>query len=359
MLIIFYIIAIFYLLLVRKRQKYSWIIAACIMVLLSITTHNYADLNNYMPLFNYYNSGDFNFSFSVTNFIWALLCKIFYYFGFNYRGMVVGLIFLNYFILHKACQNMQCNENKFFGLFLIFPSIIQLVQLKFFTATTIVVLAYSILLSDKKRATFIFIIMVIFASLIHDTTIVFLFLLFTKKDNLNKSIIFILAFILSIFLSINLNWITNLSKYFISAQQYERYVIDTITPSSLTWIITIFFCWMICYIFGLLIIKYAKKDSNVEYNSIFEKNIISIILLLLTIPFLLIDRNMHRFIEVGFIILYFMFGVTYKNINFNKDKLILLFCLIVSLTFVMIVYTPYESVLQPLFSYENFVNIRR
>ena len=359
MLLVPYIIIIIYLLLFRKRQKKAWIIATCAMILLSITTTIYADLNNYTPLFDYYNSINYRFSFSDTNFIWVLLCKLFYYLGFNYRGMVVGLLFFNYYILHKACQNMQCDENKFFGLFLIFPSIIQLVQLKFFTATTIVVLAYSILLSGKKRSTIMFIVMIIIASLIHNSTIIFLFLLFTKKSNLNKNIIFVASIILAVFLSVNLNRITYLARFFISIQQYDRYVIDTITPSSFLWILLIFISWLISYIFGLLIIGYVKKDNYIEYNSNFEKNIISIILLLMTIPFLLIDRNMHRFLEVGFIILYFMLGAIFKNLKYTKNKLMLLFCLCISLTFVMIVYTPGENVLQPLFSYQSIVNIRR
>ena len=146
MLLSLYIIIILYLLLFRKKNNNAWVFAACMIAILSITTNDYADLVNYDPLFNYYNTSSFNFSFTMNNSIWALLCRLFYNIGFNYRGMVICLIFINYFILHFAAKNLKCDENKFFALFLIFPSIIQLVQLKFFTAFVIVTLAYSILL---------------------------------------------------------------------------------------------------------------------------------------------------------------------------------------------------------------------
>ena len=355
MLLILYIFVIVFLLIFRKKTKNSWLIAASIIVLLSITTSNYADLTNYEPLFNYYNMDGVIISSSTNNFIWALLCKLFYSIGFNYRGMVVCLILINYFILHKAALNMKCNENKFFGLFLIFPSVIQLVQLKFFTAFVIVVLAYSIFILEKKGSFITYILMVLFASLIHSSSMLFLILCLSKKDKLNKNVIFIISFILAIILSFNINFISEFSKAFISMNQYERYIVNTITPSSFLWILLIFISWLICYVFATIVNHYINKNCNYE-NLIFKREIISIILLLLTLPLLLLDRNMHRFLEIGFIILYFM--ISSQKIKY-KNSLDLILCLCICLIGVMFIYTPYSTVLNPLFSYETIVNIWR
>lgn len=359
MLFVFYLIIIIFLLFFRKKQKYSWLIAAFTIVVLSITSIDYADLTNYEPLFNYYNSGSFNDIFSVNNSVWALLCKFFYSIGLNYRGMVICLLFINYYLLHKAAKNLNCNENRFFGLFLIFPSLIQLVQLKFFTAFVIIALAYSILLLNKKKSIFIYTIMVLFASLIHSSVIVFLIFLFIKKKKINKNIIFIASIVLVIIFSLNLNFITNISKNIISEQQYERYVTDTITPSSFLWIVLIFFCWFICYCFSLLITKYSKLDKNDMQQLINNKNVISINLLLLTIPLLLLDRNMHRFLEMGYVILFFMVTSSFRDLKENKSYLPLILVLCVFLIIVMSIYTPYNTVLNPLFSFQKIVDIWR
>lgn len=358
MLLVLYIVTILFLLFVKKTNKNTWVIAALLISLLSITSNFYADLDNYVPLFNYYNSKEFVLSFPNTNFIWVLLCKLFYMLGFNYRGMIIGIVFFNYYLLHRAAKNLQCNENIFFGLFLIFPSIIQLINLKFSLAFSLIVFAYSILCVEKKYSTICFFILTIIASLIHNSAFVFLLLIFAKKKKINMGRLFVIALIITVFIIFNLNTITHFVQHFISNQQYERYFTDTITPSSNIWILLIFLCWLISYIFGFLAINYINKDKENKYNNIFRKCIVVINIMVLTLPLLLLDRNMHRFIEIGFVMVFFMMSMILKG-KFTKNKMMLLFCMIISLITVMAIYTPYDSVLDPIFTYDEIVDIRR
>ena len=196
MLFIIYISVLVYLLFLKKSSKLTWFIVACVLSLLSITTVFYADLDNYGPLFDYYNMNSTVISFSTTNFLWALFCKLFYFLGFNYRGMIIILIFINYYILHKAAQNFNCNENIFFGLFMIFPSIIQLVQFKFFTSITLVILGYSLLIQDKKYSIIKFLTLIGAAVMIHSSALLFLSLILVKKRRFNNKIFYSFAIIM-------------------------------------------------------------------------------------------------------------------------------------------------------------------
>lgn len=360
MLSILYLIIVFYLLFFRKSQKFSWLIAALLIAFLSITTINYADLNNYGPVFDYCNSSAFQFSLNPTELVWAILCKIFYGLGFNYRGMIIILVIINYFLLHVACKNIKCNENKFFGLFLIFPAIIQLVQLKFFTAISIVVLAYTILLKNRNRKNIlVFILLVLLAFLIHSSVIVFMILLFARNKKINGKILLPISVTMTLLVSLNLNIIVKYSKYFISTRQYERYVENTLTPSSLQWIFAIVIIWLICYISSVIVRKYVKKDRLIEENSNYEINNNAIILMALTLPLLILDRNMHRFLEMGYIILIFTIGMIFYNKIATKNKVLIVVCATILLTITMYVYTPYETVIKPLFSYDEIIDIRR
>jgi len=358
MLIILYLLVSIYILFIKKNSKFTWLLVAGIIAFLSITTNFYADLDNYGPLFDYYNSGYVDINFSTTNFIWALLCKLFYMFGFNYRGMVIGLIFINYYIMHMAAKKLNCNENIFFGLFMIFPAIIQLVQLKFFTATALVIYAYSFLFEDNKLSIVKFLLLLGIAASIHSSNIIFLFLIFARKNKFNNKAFFSLVIILfTLIITLNLNSIINISQYFVSRQQYSRYFVNTITPSSNLWIILIFLSWLGCYLVSLFISKSQVFEE--ETNKFFSKHIISITLLLMTIPLLFIDRNMHRFLEVGYMILFIMSGFWLKDRKMNKNRIIIMVLLIFVLFFNAYVYTPYESTIKPIFSYDGFVNIRR
>ncbi len=360
MLVIVYILIISYLLFIKKTEKYSWLIAALAIVGLSITSNDYADIPNYGPLFDYYNTSSTSINFLTTNnILWALLCKAFFFLGFNYRGMVACLIFINYYLLHKAAKNLNCNENIFFGLFLIFPSMIQLIQFKFFTASTLVIYGYSILVKDKKYSLLIYLGFVFLAYLIHSSSIMFLILALIKIKKLNKNILLIFAILLSVLVSLTLDNISGLISPLISEHQYERYILNSTTPSSIMWIISILFLWFSSYIIGNTSIKYLKEDNDmVKKSSFIHKNILSIVLLFFTIPLLLLDRNMNRFLYIGFTICFFILGIVFNKKNHTKNEKLLLFITIPILIIALFVNTPYKFGMEEFFTYDGIVNLR-
>lgn len=347
---IFLIVFIYF----KKNDKRSWILVAAILTILSITSFTYADLDNYNNLFNYYSLSSTKITYSTTNVLWALLCKMFYLFGFNYRGMVVGLIWLNTYMMHKSLKNFSCNENIVFSCFMIFPAIIQLVQIKFFTATTIILFGYSFLVRNKRKSLAIYIICLIAAFFIHNSSVLFIIFILLNKQKINIKNILFFSLLMTLIFSFNINRISNIARLFISEQQFNRYFVQTITPSSFKWILMIFVVWFLCYI-----IAYVTKKINVGFNIILEKNLSSIALLLITVPLLLIDRNMHRFIEFGYMLMFISLAsvtnLKEKTKNNFYIKVITLIVLLISMT----IYTPYNSVLKPLFKYDKIVSIRR
>ena len=70
---------------------------------------------------------------------------------------------------------------------------------------------------------------------------------------------------------------------------------------------------------------------------------------------------MHRFIEIGYVIMFFSVSIVMNKIEKrnNKDKLMLLFMICAILIFNTIIYTPFKSVIIPIFSYDGIVNIWR
>lgn len=357
MLILPYVLICIYLLYFRKKNKNAWLIVALTIIFLSITSKTYADLPNYQPLFDYYNLNNVNITISTTNFLWAYLCKFFGFLGFNYRGMVVILIFINYYIIHLGLKNFMADENKFFGLFMIFPAIIQLIQLKFFTAFSIVFLAYSLYIKNGKYSSIKFILLTIFASLIHSSASVFLILIFCNNKKLNNNLLLIITIFFSILFNCNLSIITGLAKKYLSERHFNRYFVNSITPSSIIWILAIFSLWLVCLLILKLIISKVDKKENSKCYEILEKNDKSITLFLLTIPLLFIDRNMHRFLEMGFCILMLSISLCIRRDNMTKNNVMFLFCISLVLIIAMFIYTPYSSVLQPVFSYDGFISI--
>lgn len=357
MLIIPYIFLCIYLLFFRKKDKLAWLLVALIICFLSVTSTSYADIINYEPLFNYYNLANISSNPSITNITWFILCKLFYTIGFNYRGMILCLILIDYFFLHLGLKNLKVNENVFFGLFMIFPAIIQLVQIKFFTAFSIVFFAYTILIKNKKYSTIIFILLVLLATTIHSSVLIFLILIFSKNEKVNNKVLLIVTIAMSIFISLNLGFVTNISKYFISERQYNRYILNTSSPSTPKWIFTILLVWVACLILSKLIVK--KGDIKDEKLSLLMKNESAITIFLLTIPLLFIDSNMHRFIEMAYCILMTSISTIFYNKKYTKNKLMYIFICICVFAIATLIYTPYATALHPIFSYNGFTNIFR
>ena len=364
MLVISYALIIFYIIFIKRRQKLTWLISFIILSFLSITSSFYADLDNYIPLFNFYNSKSFIEIFETINFAWALMCKIFGSMGLNYRGMVICLLLLNCFLLHRVAKNMDCNENLFFGLFLIFPAVIQMVQIKFFTGSTVVLFAYSVLIKKKKFSIPFFLIGIFLASIIHSSCMIFIFLLLVLKEKIDKRIVIITSIFMAILFRVNINWIVSISSKFLSSNMIERYLTNSVTPSTVYWIIKIFFSWVACYILSYYISiqrLYKNKDGNelLSDRMILNKNYMVISLLVVTLPLLFLDRNFHRFLEFGYMLLYVMLDKIINIRYFTHKKFALLCIIIILLLIEVYIYIPFETVLNPIFSFDGFVSIVR
>ena len=75
----------------------------------------------------------------------------------------------------------------------------------------------------------------------------------------------------------------------------------------------------------------------------------------ITIPFLVFDSNFHRFIELGFVMIYILFSRCWKYSKINiRNKMLLMLILMVIIVFSTYVYTPFETVIKPFFTFSNF-----
>lgn len=364
MLIIPYVIFIFYILFIKRTEKFTWVLAAALMTFLSVTSTSYADLNNYVPLFEYVNYVELPVAAQTTGIIWACLNKLFYLLGFNYRGMVAVLLFADYYLMHNSVRRLGGNENLYFGLFLIFPSIIQLVQFKFFTASCVVFVGYSILVTSEKFPRVKYLVFIAIAILIHTSCVMFLLFLLVKLKQDDRKLFVLITVGLTLLTVICLNPIVSIVSRYLNPRLSARYLTDSITPSSLTWIVLIFIVWLMAYIVSSYLLSNRAFDGTTitsDDSSFYVANYngIAIEILLLTLPFLLLDRNYHRYLEMGYSILFVITGMYITPPRYSRSKLIFILVLMILLMLISYIYCPYETVLKPVFTFDGFINLRR
>ena len=121
---------------VRKRvelRKIYWILAGGVLAFISVSTEMYTDIDIYTNVFDWTNAGKTNYD----TLGWSLLCRLFYWLGLNYRGMIPIIIIMSVFIISRACRRIDVDEDKVISLMLIFPGLLNIIQLKFFLAYSI------------------------------------------------------------------------------------------------------------------------------------------------------------------------------------------------------------------------------
>ena len=101
--------------------------------------------------------------------------------GLGYNAFLAIMSFLFLLIRMVLIKKMSVRQNFVIGLYLLFPFIMDITQIRMFYATTIVLLGIFFLLQNKKSSDSLFVFFVIMATLVHSSCILYLLLLFAKN----------------------------------------------------------------------------------------------------------------------------------------------------------------------------------
>lgn len=346
-----------------KKFKFYWLVCFLLLSLLVVTTKKYADFSNYEYIFNYYNKGNISLIFSENGpILWNLLCYLIGKIGFSYRGMVLIVIFTSMWLINYRIKDININNNIFWSLFILFPGIIQCVQLRFFLAISIIFFGLIPLLMEKKGSLIKYIICIIISYLVHSSCLIFIIFIFLPlfdKIGYKKTLAISVAFTLILYFAFQ-KIIPQIASHLISTIKFNRYFNSNVTQTTTVRFIKIFFVWFLCNFTNILILK---KLNNVLYNNdnlyVLVNNIQKAIsILVITTFFLVFDANFHRFIQIAYILFFINISLFYNYVSISKiKKLSFLIIIIMILNFAYYIYTPYDTVTKPFFTFDGVYTI--
>ena len=369
MLLLLYLLIIIIGFAVRVPRRWYWLICTAVLCLLVNTSDACADLSSYTYIFN--SIGEAGLAYSGTTPIgWTVLCLFFYKLGFSYRGMIIFVILLCMFLIHYSLKDYSISEGRFWAMFLVFPALAQCVQMRFFLATSIVFFALQFMLKKGKKGLIPYIIGVIVATLIHTSCLVFIaFVLvaFFEKINFRKvmTVSVILSVIVAVFRSYLLSFISLLS--FIPQEKLIRYFYEDAQVATTRWIILMAGTYFACVAFVWFFKNQTKRPVVLETSAYIqeEKYVLNrmvsfVCLLTFTLPLMLFDASMYRFIEVGMYVTFCMAGWYWKNSGKRYlEKLIVLLVLCIPLYYVLRNVASVSNVLEPFFTFSGFNSLLR
>jgi hypothetical protein len=370
MLLLVFIIIVIYGALLKKKKNF-WLICTLFFIVMVNTSVNQADFANYEHYYYLINEGIVDYSYLGMSVGWSYLCIIIGKLGLSYYGMSAIVIFISMFLIHTRIKSMDFNENLFWSLFIIFPGLIQCIQLRFFLGTSLVFWGLVPLLRKEKNSLVKYIIITILAYFIHSSCLIFLIFAFLPVfEYLGAKKTLLISFISLGIIYFGSQYILNIIAMLIPKYRFERYFSSSISKTTFLWFIKIFIIWL--YNFCAYKYYYIRcNNKNIEictngnalvrekkYDIFFNRCINAISLLVITIIFLAFDSNFHRFLEVGFMLLYIIYAYYLTNFNLsNKERTQLFLFMIVNICIVTYIYTPFETVIKPFFLFSGFHSI--
>lgn len=356
---------------VKKKvelRKVYWILAWLMLAFISISTKTYTDVDIYTNIFNWTNAERVNYG----TFGWSMLCRLFYYLGLNYRGMIPVILLISVFVVSRACRRINIDEDSLISLMLIFPGIMNVIQLKFFLAYSIIIYSVTFLQRNEKKSIFKYVVGILLATSIHSASafcLVYLLVILFERVDIQKSILYTLVGVVIVIISLRI--VPSLAAKFLNAQVVIRYFTGAVEVSSLNWIAEISLAWIFMVgIIWILIcsgaIKISKQDSNnqnIERNKealLVSRSFTIVSLNGLILPLLVFDQNFHRFIEIEYMIGYELIIFYFRNKLVKKisNKCIIICILLCAIIYCIRYFVPFDRVM-PMFLLDEIVQMFR
>lgn len=371
MLYFLYGVTILYSFFRKKPNKYLWMWIATLLCLLSVTSETYADLGGYTRVFELANSSQSIFLIQDWPVLWLAICKLFGTCGFNYRGMILFVLIISTYLFHRFVRTESKNENIFWAMFLLFPALVNIVQLRFYLGTAIAIQSIKLLFNEDRFWMVKYFLIVALATMIHSSCIIFVIFIAARYFSHKKKIWIISGSILGVFIATLLtSYLPVIASIFIDTARMNRYFYQGSESMTNLGMAKVAILWIAGIIMMLYCISFNPKRYKFCTNSeeLYDRTSLFIMCLCgVCFPLMTFDANFFRIIEFGYLICYVSISNCWKS-SFNrikidkkyivtKESIVLLTMCILVLSFGTYTYAPKKSVIEPLFAYNGFVSI--
>lgn len=339
--------------------------APCVALLLcfsTATTADYADFPSYVNYYAIVQTGGTPTGLYDLPAGWFLLNRTIAATGLSVRGFVCVVLVLCVFLTARFYRRVGCERNLHWCLFLLFPALVQCVQLRFFLGFSIVLLSFAGIVNGERFGILRYVVGVLVASTIHSSMLVFLVLAPAGKLGglgVKKAALVVASLALMAYLCVG--YVPGIAASLLNDVKYERYFVSDISTTTGSWFMKILFIWASAVVLSYANVRVlgggigkAKRQVAVG-DKRGTTLLVAVALTGITLPLLQFDSNFHRFIEMGFMLSYVLFSYFWQSGEVpSSHKLLLLLCFLVLGAIAAYVYEPFPTVIEPLLSYDGF-----
>lgn len=331
------VISIYYLnmLFAFGKRNFKLIAFLLLMVayILMVATNNNngenGDYRAYLELYNHFRFGGniSNIKGYQTDYIYMILMFLLAKLNLSYNLFLGVFTLVAILLIYSTLSKITKNHNLVLLLYMIFPFFYDVIQFRFFFAYSIVIFALKYIIFEEQKSYIKYILLIILASLIHNTVLFFLLyvILKSKLKIFIRLLLVIMTAITILAFTIKIN-IVDILNPILAIDKIDSYTSGTLSY-ELNPIVSIIIMLIILY-FILVIKKLHMKHQTYTSKQILWLNNLNIVLF----PFLVISLDFERFLRPILLINYAMIASYYLLLS-KTSKFLLLTSLILILCF--------------------------
>lgn len=169
----------------KKNAKFIAFILLMFMWILFWSNTTNPDYYNYLRHYNSIQAGSQIFDGSGQEFGYRALMKIAANIGFSFETFLLIVSGLSFALIHSTVKKFSKNYNYVYSLYFIFPFFLDVVQIRNFIAMAIFIFSVRYLLDDSIKSKVKYIFLILIASTIHYTALLYLPMLLIKTNRKN------------------------------------------------------------------------------------------------------------------------------------------------------------------------------
>lgn len=311
-MIVFFILAIFLGYFVKIKSKRFELLIILLCGALIYFGHDIPDFASYENAYIYIESG---VHYTDTGIGWLWISRIGNYFGLTYREFATTIYVLSAILvrysLNEYITNFKCRRFVW-SLYLIFPALLDCVQIRFWVAQAIFFFALKFLFQKKLKGYLLYLLLILIASTIHSSSLFYLlFLLMPFFEKIKNALAYVVL-ILSIVLLFFKNNIVSLIGLVINQHRVERYF-QSNDGTGLYGFIAYVFILALFSLISKRSLKCLNSSISTKQKS-YIQNVYKIsVLMWLLLPLSTFDTNIFRLQRPLWILIYVLLFMMYEN----------------------------------------------
>lgn len=292
----------------------------CYLVLLAFNATEIVDYSQYISLYRL-TAIDEQLAQSIASSGWVFLTKLALNFNLTFQYFKTIIYVICLILLFEIVKKITGRSySLFWGLYLIYPALVDIVQIRFFLAMIICLIGLFFLKKGNFISIILFLVFLFLGTTIHNTVIFYLLFLLVPIIRKNKRRAVESIFLIDILLLIFNNSLKSFALSF-STDKQMQYFNTNISGWALIVLIILFS--LIAYLSNAIsstLNSCSFVSSSDKLNSEFLAS--CNICMLLIIPFLPLAFNFFRLERISWIILYILLVLMNKyNLKFKLQKL--------------------------------------